>query len=161
MSHRLGLAVAAAALESSVITALGVDLEIITTQSAQAEADWREISFSQTEHQMIKHLSEERQRDAYATMWVSKEAAAKTRSVQGVASGLGAPKRWEITRWSPHGHSTHSVSDLAYVTLEIPALASGYCEVRHRNNPERTLISRWWVFERAEHRWALSLTWSR
>jgi hypothetical protein len=91
-------------------------------------------------------------------MWASKEATAKALSALGVSSGLGSPKRWEVTRWMPTVTQTEAMND-APLVLGIPTLASGTCHVTYLKRPEYTLISRWWIFERVNKRWALSLTW--
>ena len=136
--------------------ALGIDIECITHRGAQ-EQTWRDVSFHRSERQLVDQLPEDRQTDAYTTMWVSKEASAKALSAMGITTGLGAPKQWEVKRWVPITTEIPDMNGSPLHKLEIPVLASGICIVHYRERPEYSPVSQWWIFEREDQRWALSL----
>lgn len=159
ISHSAGLALAALSPPQASLRALGVDLERIIDRG-EAEESWRQASFTHTERKRVERLPQERRLDAYMTLWVSKEAAAKAACALGVVEGLGSPKRWSAM-WEPDdGAST--LGPLEH--LSAPILASGVCvvslpdvsllEMTHSLEPIRV---RWWIIERRQQRWAIAL----
>ena len=73
-----------------------------------------------------------------------KEAAAKRLAQEGVASGLGAPIRWQLVEWSTQG--AHQITE------QLRVLSSGQGVIRHSSRLEISRVM-WWIFEKAGKSW--------